>query len=249
MLVPNPKGGYSFLPGIDAYSSGVVAEAGFEIVHATFRRLFPYPEGFNLIEGHLQAKGRGREALCAVELRSPAPFTRAGFAEFNRDYHALLEEWGVLVEGQNPVARTNVAPRWLPPREPSLYAFSYTVPADEATGPTFVVAGAGELRGGRLEEAGVVRPGDTSPNAMREKASYVVKAISRRLDALGASWEEVTATSVYSIQPLDEIAGPVVLNAIGPAAVQGLRWYHARPPIDELEYEMDARGVRRETYL
>lgn len=76
-----------------------------------------------------------------------------------------------------------------------------------------------------------------------------MKAIARRLTGLGVSWEEVTATNVYSVCALDEVLGPEVLDGIGPATTHGLRWYHARPPIDELVYEMDARGVRFELYL
>ena len=37
----NPKGGYRFLPGIEPYSSGVIAEPGFEIVHVTLSSPVP----------------------------------------------------------------------------------------------------------------------------------------------------------------------------------------------------------------
>lgn len=148
MLIPNPAGNYRFLPGIEPYSSGVVADEGYEIRHVTLLRALPYREGFARIEAHLREAGRTRPALCAIELRSPEPFTRAGFVAFNTGYRALLGDWNLLIDGQNPIARTNVAPRWQPPAEPSLFAFSYTAPVDRDIGTTFVVAGAGELRGG-----------------------------------------------------------------------------------------------------
>jgi hypothetical protein len=248
VLIPNPAGGYRFLPGIEPYSSGAAAAEGFEIVHATFHAPPPWREGFQRIEAHLRAAGRPRQALCGVELRSPEPYTRQGFIGFNRDYCALIEAWELLVEGRNPVARTNVAPRWEAPAEPVLYGFSYTVPSEEAV-PTFVVAGAGELRGGPLLEAAVVRPGERSPEAMAEKARYVLKAIGRRLEGLGRSWADVTAAEVYTAEPLEEVLAAAVLEGIGPAARHGVRWYPARPPIDELLFEMDARGVRREISL
>lgn len=249
MLIHNPTGDYSFLPGGYPYSSGVVAEDGFEVVHVTLRRAVPWRQGFERIDSHLREAGRGRAALCAVELRSPEPYTRAGFMEFNRGYRTVLEEWELLVDGENPVARTNVSPQWAAPSEPSLYGFSYTVPAAGEAPRTFIVAGAGELRGGPLEDAQVVRPGERTPDAGREKAAYVMRAMSKRLEGLGVSWEDVTATEVYSVLPLDEVLGPAVLDTLGAAALHGLRWYHAHPPIDELEYEMDARGVRKELYL
>jgi len=40
-----------------------------------------------------------------------------------------MQDWGLLVEGHNPVARTHVAPEVQPPVEPVLYAFSFTAPA------------------------------------------------------------------------------------------------------------------------
>jgi hypothetical protein len=249
VLLPNPRGNYQFLPGIEPYSSGVVADAGYEIRHVTLLQSIPYREGFARIEAHLREAGRSRQALCAVELRSPAPFTRAGFAEFNVGYRALLAEWGLLIEDQNPIARTNVAPKWNAPSVPSLFAFSYTAPTGKASGTTFVVAGAGELRGGPLAEAPVVRAGETSTEAMRDKAAYVMGAMQRRLGGLGVAWSNVTAIDIYTVQPVETVLGPVVLDAIGTATAHGLHWHHARPPIDELAYEMDVRGVRTEMFL
>jgi hypothetical protein len=95
----------------------------------------------------------------------------------------------------------------------------------------------------------VIRAGETSIEAMREKAAYVMTAITRRVEGLGVSWAEVTAVDVYTVQTVEALLGPVVLDAIGTATSRGLHWYHARPPIDELEYEMDARGVRTELFL
>lgn len=249
MLQANARGNYQFLPGGEPYSSGVVAGAGYEIVHVTLRRPAPWREGFNRIEAELRDAGCTRHSLCGVELRSPAPYNRAGFLEFNRGYRALLEEWDLLVDGQNPVARTNVAPVWAAPSEPCLYGFSYTVPAARDTARTFVVAGAGELRGGSIEAAAVIRPGETSPDAMREKAGYVMQAMSRRLEALGVGWDQVTVTEIYTAQALEPLLGPVIMERIGASALHGVRWHPARPPIDELEFEMDVRGVRVELFI
>ena len=100
-----------------------------------------------------------------------------------------------------------------------------------------------------LLEAEVVAPRDTSPEGMAAKAAYVVQAVARRLEGLGVGWGDVTTTSLYTVAPVEGILGGAVLDAMGPAARQGLRWYHARPPIDELDFEMDARGVRRELWV
>ena len=248
-LVSNPRGNYRFLPGGEPFSSGAVADTGYEILHVTLSRLLPYRAGFQLIEEHLHDMDRPWQALCAVEMRSPRPFSRAGFTEFNRDYRQLLEECDLLVQGQNPVARTNVAPALYAPIEPSLYGFSFTSPQGMEISPEFVVSGAAELRGGPMETAQVVRPGETSPEAMREKAAYVMDVMARRLDALGVGWEQVTTIDLYTVAAIEAALGPVILDAAGPAALHGIRWFHARPPIDELEFEMDVRGVGGETAL
>lgn len=247
--VASPQGQFRFLPGVDAYSSGVVAAPGFEIVRATLQAPVPYREGFALVERHLGALGRPRTALCAVELRIPAPLSFEGFADFNRTYRALLLDWGVLVGGQNPVARTNVAPVVGPPAEPSLQAFSYTVPGGLEGRATFVVAGSGELRPGSRTPDGIVRRGETSAEALREKAVFVMGVMQARLVGLGAGWADVTAVSVYTPHAIEPFHADALLGAMGPAAAHGVHWYLSRPPIAGLEFEADMRGLRQEVRL
>ena len=247
MLRDGPDGSYRFLPGISAFSSGVAATPGWEIVHATLATPPPWREGFARIERHLRELGRPRTALCGIELRSPAPFTFEGFAAFNEGYRAVLADWKILVGDDNPIPRTNVAPVVAAPTEPSLYAFAYTAQGTTPA-PTFVVAGAGEMRDRAQGHEGIVRHGDTSPDGMREKVRFVMTTMQQRLEALGGAWSRVTAIDVYTAQPihglLDEILRPA-----GPSAIHGVRWFPSRPPIQGLEFEMDLRGVGRELVL
>ena len=238
-------GNFRFLPGIPPFSSGVIAMPGYQVVHATLRAPIPWRDGFALIDRHLRAESRPRAALCAIELRSPAPFSFEGFDTFNAGYRGLLNEWKILLDGENPIARTNVAPVVGAPSEPSLYAFSYT-----ATGatpqPTFVVAGSGEMRERGTGAAGIVRSGETSPDAMREKAAHVMSTQVARLRGLGADWPDVTMIDVYTAEPIETFLAGTVLRPAGPAAIHGVRWFLSRPPVAGLEYEMDLRGVVRE---
>ena len=246
-LIPHPAGQYRFLAGVEAFSAGVVAQPGHEIVHATVQAPVPYREGFALVDRHLREAGRPRGALCAIELRSSAPFTFEGFADFNHGYRAILEDWKILVDGTNPIARTNVAPVVGGPSAPALHAFSYTVPSDAAGALTFVVAGSGEMReGGERGPAAIVRHGDTSTDAMADKAAHVLATQQARLTALGGAWVDVTAVDVYTAHPIHPFLASGLLAAMGPAGIHGVHWYLSRPPIQGLEYEMDMRGVRRE---
>jgi hypothetical protein len=241
-----PSGQYRFLPGIAPYSSGVVAMPGHEVVHVTLRAPVPWQDGFALIERHLRDERRPRAALCAIALRSPKPLSFDEFANFNVVYRAVLEAWGLLVDGANPIARTNVAPLVAAPAETSLYAFAYTA-ARATPRPTFVVAGSGEVV--ELAAERIVRRGETSPDAIREKAAFVVSVMQRRLRGLGADWSDVTTIDIYTPHPVEPFVRDVVLAVAGPAAVHGVRWYPSHPPIIGLEYEMDMRGVARELSL
>ena len=243
-----PAGGYRFMPGISAFSCGVVANPGWEIVRARFLTPPPWRDGFAAIDRHLREAGRPRAALCGIELRSPTPFTFDGFDDFNEGYRGLLAEWNILVNEDNPIPRTNVAPLVGAPREPVLYAFSYTV-AGSTAAPTFVVAGAGELRERVRGPDGIVRRGDTSPDGMREKARFVMGIMQARLHTLGGSWDRVLAIDIYTAHPVHDVVQHEILPVVGPAAVRGVHWYPSRPPVQGLEYEMDLRGARRELTL
>src|SRR6185369_14584728 len=170
-------------------------------------------------------------------LRSPAPFTFDGFDGFNHGYRALLAEWGILVDGENPIPRTNVAPVIGAPREPSLYAFDYTV-AGTTPAPTFVVAGAGEMRERARGADGIIRHGETSTDAMREKARFVMGIMQDRMWALGGAWNRITMLDVYTAQPIHGLVEDEILRLAGPAAIHGVRWYPSRPPIQGLEFEL-----------
>ncbi|MSS72873.1 MAG: hypothetical protein EXS64_15475 [Candidatus Latescibacteria bacterium] len=248
-MTDHPKGAYRFLPGISPYSCGVLAAPGYEIIHVTLSRLVPYQRGFEVIADCLNRLKRPRQALCAVELRSPVPFTMEGFIQFNRGYKVILQDWDLMVDGVNPVARTNVAPEIGPPEEPALHAFSCTIPSEEDGTPTFVVAGAGEVREGRLEASAIVREGETSEEAMREKAACVMECMSERLKGLGVSWSDATTVDVYTVHDIHPLLRSHLLPPAPGAARHGINWHFARPPIVDIEFEMDVRGVREERGL
>src|SRR3978361_1797088 len=100
--------GYRYIPGPFQYSAGVAALPGFAIERVRFANPGPVAEGFRRIEAFLTEAALPLTAFCACELRSPAPFTDAGFIAFNRVYVGTLERWGIFADDRNPVARSNV---------------------------------------------------------------------------------------------------------------------------------------------
>lgn len=244
--VNHPGGQYRFLPAIPAYSSGVVAREGYEIVHATFLRPPSVKAGFKAIEEHLSAIHLTKQALCGVELRLPDALSLEAFGAFNDGYIQVLESWEILLDGGvNPVARTNVAPVASPPPEPSFHAFSYLV---RSTAPpkTFVVAGGGEIGDLAKYPAEIIRRGDTSVAGIAEKTRYVMGLMEDRLRGLGVKWGDATTIDVYTAHDLRQELLDEMLRRSGHNAVT---WNYTRPPITGIEVEMDLRGVRREIVL
>ena len=248
MLVENKRGNYSFLKGIAPYSAGVVAHAGFEVVHVRLPRYVPLRAGFDAVEAQIKGAGRPIQAMCGMELRSPKPFGFAGFNQFNAGYVDLLRKRDLLFDGMNPVARTNIAPEVNPPPEPSLYGFSYTIPS-KTRRKTFVVAGAGELPEGSLDPHDVVRRGESGPAAIQEKAHFVMGLMEARLRGLGVGWGDVTVTQIYTVHNIRPFLEKELLTRLGEGGAHGLTWHYSRPPIESIEYEMDLRGCVTELVI
>ena len=102
-------------------------------------------------------------------------------------------------------------------------------------------AAARRSRARAITAINTVRRGETSPDAILEKARYVLGEMERRLAALGFTWQDTTASQVYTVHDLHPfLAGEIVRRG---AAQAGLTWHYDRPPVRELEYEMDCRAV------
>jgi hypothetical protein len=240
-------GGYRYISAVFQYSSGVAAEAGFELVRARLVKPLPIADGFAAVEAHLKAIGRPTTAFAACELRSPAPFSEQGFIDFNRHYVQTLERWGIYKNEINPVARTNVCPEFDKPDGASLYAFSYTVPSSSKRG-SFILAGGGEARGGPgTYPERITRYGEHSTDAMREKVRFVVAEMHERLRALGFDWKDAITTQAYTVYDIGPLmADEFVRRGIAPG---GVSWHFCRPPVEGLDYEMDVRGAAQEIVI
>ncbi len=242
-------GGYRYIPAVFQYSGGVAAEPGFAVVRVRFHRPVPLAQGFARIEQVIREAGRPLTAFCACELRSPAPFTEEGFRAFNEVYAGTLRQWGVMQGDANPVARSNVCPEIDPPPEPSFHAFCFTVAA-KAPLPTFVVAGSGEAVKRARATTAITRCASARPRRTRsrEKARFVLSARwsgGSRCSALpGPTRPPPKSTRCTTCTP----SSPT--RSYGAArACAGLTWHYARPPVRDLEYEMDCRAIAEERVI
>ena len=147
----------------------------------------------------------------------------------------------------NPVARSNVCPEIAPPAEPGFFAFSYTV-IDAGAAPSFIVAGSAESEEGKGDyRDNLVARGDTSPQGLRTKARWVLGEMERRMASLGFDWSHASATQVYTVHDFHPFVGDELVRR--GAMPGGVTWHFNRPPVQELEFEMDCRGVALERVL
>jgi hypothetical protein len=233
MAVKNPLGDYTFLEARgQPFSNGAAADPGFDMVHATLERPLPLELGLQAATRHLAKAGRPAQAIAGFELRIPEPLSAHGFDEFNRGYVERLESIGLAVDGLLPAARTNVAPTPSAVAQPSLYAFTYTVPGDRGR-PAFVMSGVPEASSG-------------DPESMLDS---IVSVLSARMTSLGVSWSDVTAMQLYGIDQVQGLLVEKVLPRLGPAAVHGVHWFPSLPPIEALRFEIDVRSAGVELVL
>ena len=222
---PSPAGGYRFITHQFQYSGGVAAEPGFRIERARFARPVPLAEGFDAIEAYLGGMDGRRPpsapASCGPRRNSPTPGSSGSI--------------GIMSSGWPPggfsatrstrlPARMSARKSTRPPRP--RYTPSATLCRAKTARRSFVAAGSGEAReGGSSYEGRIIRRGDQSPEAMHEKARFVLGAMEQRMAALGFGWAEVTATQVYTVFDIHPfLADEIVRRGTTPG---GLTWHFA----------------------
>jgi hypothetical protein len=246
----NTDGHYDFLTGIPAFSSGVRAHDGYDVVRAVFERPLPWATGFDRVERHFESEGLSNASLCSVELRCPRPYSSGGFDAFNETYVERLLSMGVFEKGTpTPVGRTNVAPVDHTPETQSMYAFSYVRPATTEREISFVIAGGGEVRGGTIDETTIVRYGDVTEAGMIEKATFVLDVMERRLRELDLAWADARTVNVYTKHPVDGAVSGLIDQRVGDTSLHGVHRYRTAPPVEHIEFEMDVKGPTWELAL
>ena len=243
-------GRYSYLPGGFQYSAAVVADPGHAMVRVRFSRVLSLAQGFERIKAHLASVGCPPEALCACELRSPGVMSEPDFRAFNLTYVELLADMNLYRDGVNPVARCNLVPEVLRPQQPGVYAFSYAVPSPAEAGagvPDFVTSGAAECPDRPGYRENIVRLGETTPQALGDKLRFALGDLEARFATMGVSWADATEMSLYTVHDLHHLVEQELVRRNAMAG--GLCWHWVRPPVADIEIEIDARRVSRTLLL
>lgn len=241
-------GAFDFLEGGFPYSAGVIAAPGSRLVRVRLAYDPDVTAGFIRIARHLKEVGRPLTSLCAVELRSPRQFSFAGFHEFNVEYVKVLTAWGLVRDGLNAVARSNVCPVVDAPLTPAFHAFTYTVPENSTTqGRDYVVAGSGEWPEGHPFPQDIVARDDCTIAGLSEKVQFVMRTMKERCGGLGGAWSRLSGAQIYTTHDFHSLVETHF--ACEGLTRHGLSWHFCKPPIIGLEFEMDVRSVLSELLL
>lgn len=104
-----------------------------------------------------------------------------------------------------------------------------------------MVAGSGEAPEGQGNYRDcIIARGDTGPTGLRGKALWVLGEMQRRMAAVGGSWHDTTGVQLcteFDVPPFvaDELARRGAMR-------HGLGWHFNRPPVREIDCEMDCRA-------
>src|SRR5258707_180094 len=83
-----------------------------------------------------------------------------------------------------------------------------------------------------------------SGHAIERLGFRTLLSLKQGVERIGRGWADHTATQVYTVRDLYPfLADEIVRRG---AAHAGLTWHYARPPVQELEFEVDCRSVGRE---
>jgi hypothetical protein len=236
---PHPGGGYRFLPAISAYSAGVAAASGYEIAALRFLDSPTLSQAFERIDRELARRGLVSSAMASLELRSPGAFTFDGFVSFNNEYLQLLEERGIMLGEVNPVGRTNVIPVHNGPAHPTIFTAFIVQHSEGSGGEDFVVSGAGEIDGD-LRPENIVARGDISEAGLKAKAECVLNEMNVRLKALGSNGNSPNTINVYTAHGIDHLTS-LISDRLAAAHRNGFVRWMTRPPVQEIEFEMDCK--------
>ena len=236
-VVLHPSESYRFLPAITAYSAGFAASEGYEI---TALRLLDCPTlsvGLERIDQEIKSRGLPASALAGLQLRSPGAFSFEAFAKFNDEYRQLLINRGLIINGVNSISRTNVIPIHQKLAAPSISVAFIVHPSQGQGGSDFVVAGAGEVRG-ELGPENIVARGDLSQKGLSLKVECVLDIMLERLNALAVTVQSPSTVNVYTLHEISGLTEKIEVK-LPATSRNGYTTWLTRPPIEELEFEMD----------
>ena len=239
----HPNESFRFLPALSAYSAGFAASDGYEI---TALRLLDCPTlstGLERIDQEINRLGLPASALAGLQLRSPGVFSFEEFGKFNDEYRHLLIDRGLIIDGINPISRTNVIPIHQKPAAPSIAVAFIVHPSQGQGGSDYVIAGATEVNG-ELGPENIIARGDLSQKGLSLKVEFVLDIMLERLHALDVADERPTTVNVYTVHEIFGLTEKIEFK-LRTISRNGYTVWLTRPPASELEFEMDCASYSK----
>jgi hypothetical protein len=82
---------------------------------------------------------------------------------------------------------------------------------------------------------------------MKEKLRFTTREMESRMEVFGFGWKDTTGVQAYTVHDFHPVIADELVRR--GALRSGLTWHFARPPVIDLEYEMDCRRVAREVLI
>ena len=97
------------------------------------------------------------------------------------------------------------------------------------------------------ENGGLLLAPQALCDALRDKLRFELGDLQSRFDAMGVSWPDVDPMNLYTVHDLHPLVEEELVRR--GAMRGGLTWHWVRPPVSDIEIEIDARRVTRQRLL
>jgi hypothetical protein len=242
----HPNNKFSYIPAINAYSSGVAPLKGFKLVGIRFDKPTIFSDSLKILANYLPKINLDMSNIVSFEFRSPMPFSFNGFSDFNKQYYDQLGKLELLINDINPIARTNVSPLFTEIKEPVLFGLHVLSETSE-TNQDFVVAGSGEVKGD-LDPKNIIARADLTQKGVEQKVLFVLEEMKQRLFTLKGKYIEPTEINVYTVHEIPNLIN--IINEYLPGlAKSSIHVWKCAPPILEVEFEMDLRRLSNQVLI
>lgn len=224
------------LHGSAAFAQGVRALPGHSIIELRLETPASLIPGLETLVSSLGQRGLGPTAIVGIDLRSPSALSKAQFASFNDDYQSILTHLGLMDSDLSPVCRTNAVPRDRELCGVEVVAAQVIAPSPKGSGRDFVISGAAELR----EDGTIVAEGADTPQALRDKVTFILEVIRGRLDSLRAA--RPNHVNVYFTGEIGSLLSQIS-DALFFERGAAVSHWDCLPPIEGLAVEVDCRRL------
>ena len=234
-------GNYRFIPAVFQYSSGAAASSGFEIERVRFDSLVPLAEGFAAVAKYIAGRGTAADLVLRLRVALAGGVHRGWLSRFNQHYVKTLAEWG-LFDGTDQSRR---AQQCLPGDRPAQRAVVLRVLVHPAEQRHVADLRHCRRRGSARRHRQLSRADRALPRSQPGRVEGEGRFTVRRngAPARRVRFRLERHHGGAGLHRARFSSGCRRRTGAPGATRSGLTWHFARPPVVDLEFEMDCRRV------